>query len=216
MERELPMLFNTDRVRDILDGRKKATRRIIKFPVNTFTDELPKAQHVKVYGDTLYGETVHFYEEPFYSFYIKPPCRTGDILYVREAWHKDVRRYMYRADYDDNEKFYMNGKEVLIKWHPSIHMPKEAARIWLRVTDVSVERLQNMTLEDFLSEGIVLRAAFNNPKNAYLQARDIFKGIWDSTIPKAKLPEYGWDANPWVWVDEFERCEKPVVHDPWF
>lgn len=220
MGRELPMLFNTDMVRAILAGRKKATRRIIKFPVNTFTNELPKAQHVKVYGNTLYGETVHFYEEPFYSFYIKPPCRTGDILYVREIWSYDVGgTYIYKASYTET---FTKNKEInavgnKIKWHPSIHMPKEVARIWLEVTDVRVERLQDMTLDDFLNEGVVLRPeTFNDPENAYWQARDIFKGIWDSTIPKAKLPEYGWDANPWVWVDEFERCEKPVVHDPWF
>lgn len=232
MGRELPILFNPGRVQDILDGRKKATRRIIKFPVNTFTNELPKAQHVKVYGDTLYGETVHFYEEPFYSFYMKPPYRTGDILYVRETWQylyelddneqiiEDTGRYYYAATDKMPFDSYVDSHGVTsfnIPWRPSIHMPKAAARIWLKVTDVRVERLQNMTLDDFLNEGVVLRPeAFNDPENAYWQARDIFKGIWDSTIPKAKLPEYGWDANPWVWVIEFERCEKPVVHDPWF
>ncbi|MBD5509953.1 MAG: hypothetical protein HDR08_01635 [Lachnospiraceae bacterium] len=229
MGRELPILFNPGRVMDILDGRKKATRRIIKFPVNTFTNERPKAQHVKVYGDTLYGETVQFYEEPFYSFYIKPPYRTGDILYVRETWafnsciecawyedescmidkmptiHKDKDSesegcYMYRADYPHPER---------VVWRPSIHMPKAAARIWLKVTDVRVERLQDMTLDDFLNEGVILLPeAFDYPKTEYQQAQEIFKDIWDSTIPKAKLPEYGWDANPWVWVIEFERCEK--------
>lgn len=212
MRRELPILFNTARVQDILDYRKKATRRIIKFPVNRYTHEIPKAAQVWVYENTLYCENVHFHEEPFYSFDIKPPYRTGDILYVREAWHKDERRYMYRADYNDNEKFYRNGKEVRIKWCPSIHMPKAAARIWLKVTDVRVERLQDMTLDDFLNEGVILRPeAFNYPKTDYHQALEIFKDIWDSTIPKAKLPEYGWDANPWVWVVEFYQCEKRMV-----
>lgn len=211
MGRELPILFNPGRVQDILDDRKKATRRIIKLPVNRYTHEIPKAQHVKVYENTLHREMVHFYEEPFYSFYIKPPYRTGDILYVRETWcnaNKDgfLPDYYYFADtricedYDETEWI----------WRPSIHMPKAAARIWLKVTDVRAERLQDMTLDDFLNEGVILRPeVFNDPENAYLQARDIFKGIWDSTIPKAKLPEYGWDANPWVWVIEFERCERP-------
>ncbi|MBD5477831.1 MAG: hypothetical protein HDR14_00850 [Lachnospiraceae bacterium] len=213
MGRELPILFNTDRVQDILDDRKKATRRIIKFPVNKFTNERPKAERVWVYENTLYGEKLHFYERPFYSFYVKLPYRTGDILYVRETWcnaNKDGVEpdYYYFADtricedYDETEWI----------WRPSIHMPKAAARIWLKVTDVRAEQLQDMTLDDFLNEGVVLRPeAFNDPENAYWQARDIFKGIWDSTIPKAKLPEYGWNANPWVWVIEFAPCEKPAA-----
>lgn len=98
----------------------------------------------------------------------------------------------------------------MMKWHPSIHMPKEAARIFLRVTDVQVERLKNMTLDDFLSEGVALRPeAFNDPENAYMQAKSLFVDLWDSTINTQQLTLYRWDANPWVWVIAFERCEKP-------
>jgi hypothetical protein len=106
---------------------------------------------------------------------------------------------MYRADYTDAEKYYKNGKEVAIRWHPSIHMPKEAARIFLRVTNVRVERLQDMTDDDAEAEG-----CFD-----YTSTALGFPDVWDSTIKKSNLDFYGWDANPLVWVIEFERCEKP-------
>lgn len=84
----------------------------------------------------------------------KAPYQRGDILYVRETWCKGLERYIYRADYSDTEKFYRDGKEIEMKWHPSLHMPKDAARIFLRVTNVRVERLQDITVEDALAEGM--------------------------------------------------------------
>ena len=98
-----------------------------------------------------------------------------------------------------------------IPWRPSIHMPKEAARIWLKVTDVRVERLQEITEEQAKAEG----ANWKNGKNVGWEEKikrtaiDRFAKIWDLTIKKSDLPLYGWDANPWVWVITFERCEKP-------
>ena len=237
MGRELPILFNPGRVRDILDGRKNVTRRICKdgndysVPDMQFYDTKKRTYAVHRYADKEHRNSLSLAERTC-------PICPGDILYVRETWafqsciecmnileddscmlgrmstiHEDKDAesegcYIYRADHLHPER---------VVWRPSIHMPKAAARIWLKVTDVRAEQLQDMTLDDLLNEGVVLRPeAFNDPENAYWQARDIFKGIWDSTIPKAKLPEYGWDANPWVWVIEFERCEKPVVYDPWF
>lgn len=92
-----------------------------------------------------------------------------------------------------------------LKWHPSIHMPKEAARIWLKCTDVRVERLQEITEIGATKEGCVydVEYALGNT------AKGHFKKLWDSTIKKSALDTYGWNANPWVWVIEFERCEKP-------
>lgn len=232
MRRQLPILFNTDMVQAILDKRKTATRRICRdgndysVPDMQFYDAEKRTYAVHNYADKEHKESVSIAERTC------PVC-PDDILYVRETWtfknctecayffkyepdpcmidtmptsyeDRDTESkgcYMYRTNYRHPER---------IVWRPSIHMPKAAARIWLHVTGVMVERLQDMTLDDFLSEGVVLRPeAFNDPDNAYWQARDIFRGIWDSTIPKAKLPEYGWDANPWVWVKKFERCEKP-------
>lgn len=192
-----PILFNTEMVRAILDGRKTCTRRIIKAekvdnvlnsPARKSNPDIPDAQFIKCLVDMKY--------EP------------GDILYVRETWYKSPSRYMYRADYSNTERFYKDGKEVSIKWKPSIHMPKEAARIWLRVTDVRVERLQEMTGQDVLKEGLNSHV---HPQASYFDGnqREMFEKLWNSTIKKSDLDRYGWDANPWVWVIEFERCEKP-------
>lgn len=210
MRRVLPILFNTEMVTATLDGRKTATRRLIKFPKNNFTGEVPQADNIKVYKNTLLAKKISFFEEPHYSFDVSPPCHLGDILYVREKWCRNAGtgEYYYAA----------NRKSVAdvpygLKWHPSIHMPKEAARIWLEVTNVGVERLQEMTLDDFLQEGIAVPyEAFNDPDNAYMQAKSLFAGIWDSTISRPKIGIYGWKANPWVWVIEFERCYKEDRH----
>ena len=94
-------------------------------------------------------------------------------------------------------------------------MPKEASRIFLKVTDVKVERLQDMNLDDFISEGIsLLPEAFNDPENAYLQAKNIFSNdIWNATVEKKLIDTYGWNANPWVWAIEFEQCRRPEGWD---
>lgn len=210
MSRVLPILFNTDMVRAILGGRKTVTRRICKDgndyvePDMSFYDANKRTYAVHNYANKEHTEKLSLAER------ICPIC-PGDILYVRETWCNANKEgvepdYYYYADtymcedYDKTEW----------KWRPSIHMPKEATRIWIKVTDVRVERLQDMTLDDFLSEGVVIRhEAFNDPENAYMQARSEFIGIWDSTIKKPDYDFYGWDANPWVWVREFKRCEKP-------
>ena len=98
-------------------------------------------------------------------------------------------------------------------------MPKEAARIWLKVKDVQAERLREVTEEQARAEGAKqsyeqINTIENRPvtylaedgKGYYVLG---FKNIWNSTIKKSDLDRYGWDANPWVWVIEFERCEKP-------
>lgn len=204
MSRELPILFNSEMVRAILDGRKSCTRRIVKpqptneiqCPLGICTDGDKSEIGKFAFSSHEYGGKMIF---------CKPPYQPEDILYVRETWHKDKYRYIYRADYQDTEKFYRNGKEVKIKWKPSIHMPKEAARIWLKVTDVRVERLQEITEIGATKEGCVydVEYALGNTAKGHL------KKLWDSTIKKSALDTYGWNASPWVWVIKFERCEKP-------
>lgn len=205
-----PILFNTEMVRANLDGKKSCTRRIVKpqptneiqCPLGICTDGDKSEIGKFAFSSHEYGGKMIF---------CKPPYQPEDILYVRETWHKDKYRYIYRADYQDTEKFYRNGKEVKIKWKPSIRMPKEAARIWLKVTDVRVERLQEITEDGAKAEG----ANFKNGKNVGFEEKmnrtaiERFAEIWNSTIKKADLDRYGWDASPWVWVIEFERCEKP-------
>ena len=93
-------------------------------------------------------------------------------------------------------------------WRPSIHMPKAAARIRLKVTDVRVERLQDIDGQEVLKEGINSHV---HPKADYfnMNQREAFEELWNFILKKADQDSYGWDANPWVWVIEFERCDKP-------
>ena len=203
-----PILFNTDMVRANLDGWKTCTRRLVKpqpdekhtFPLGFVTDSTERKE-VGCFGFGIdeYGGSIQ---------YAKPPYHTGDILYVRETWcalpvneaghMRGHCVYYYRADGDLRPEGWRG------KWHPCIHMPKEAARIWLRVTDVRVERLQEMWASDASKEGIY----FRKPTTAD-EMLIAFAKLWNSTIKKADLDCFGWDANPYVWVIEFERCEKP-------
>ena len=204
-----PILFNTEMTRAILDGRKSCTRLVIKLPENM--DGVPVGKS----GDS--NNPLGF----MYPGGIKrPPYQPGDILYVRETWHKGLERYIYRADYSDTEKFYRGGKEIEMKWHPSIHMPKEAARIWLKVTDVRVERLHEITENGALREGaqgvrcdhVALgeHGCTDCMNTGWIEPPKLeFMQIWNSTIKKSDLDRYGWDANPYVWIIEFEQCEKP-------
>ena len=127
---------------------------------------------------------------------------------MRETWHKYTKRVgngesCHLAEFYGYKASIANSEDANEPWKPSIHMPKEAARIWLKVTDVRVERLQEMDKTDALKEGIDPRLCIN-----LSHALTKFKKIWDSTIKKSDLDIYGWKANPWVWVIEFERCEK--------
>ena len=138
----------------------------------------------------------------------KQPYRKGDILYVRETWAKDsFGHYVYKTDYEGTTL------SPDWKWQPSIHMPKEAARIWLKVTDIRVERLQDITEEQAKAEGAIDNRGFihssENEHNVIHTAREHFMRIWNSTLKIYNKEQYGWDANPWVWLIEFERCEKP-------
>lgn len=140
-----PILFNTEMVRAILDGRKSCTRRIVKgFIPNDavwgYTAFTPKG-YISCRGTFADG-----YGEKFF----KLPYQPGDILYVRETWSEWTDGYLYKAW---NSPFPQAGQSSVMRWHPSIHMPKEAARIWLKVTDVRVERLQEMKPVDVIKEG---------------------------------------------------------------
>lgn len=190
-----PILFNTEMVRAILDGRKSCTRWLVKFLLG----ENPKWTGYIKDGLMLYNGR----NEPCIR---TQPYQSGDILYVRETWCKGLERYIYRADYSDTENFYQDGKEINMKWQPSLHMPKEAARIFLRVTNVRVERLQEITSEQICKEGVEVEDPYvlNGEEKRYA-----FSNLWNSTIKESDLDRYGWNANPWVWVIEFERCDKP-------
>jgi len=222
-----PILFNTEMVRGILDGRKGATRRIVKgyIPDDAvwgYTAFTPKG-YISCRGTFADG-----YGEKFF----KLPCEPGDILYVRETWqcwraHRyeataDIR---FRAGGDDVRLQFANGNTDSIdrldydtfvhkwfshnrEWKPSLFMPKVAARIWLKVTDVRVERLQEITIDGIRNEGLSSMAVHAGDMEI---AMEEWKNLWNSTIKKPDINHYGWDANPWVWIIEFERCVKPKI-----
>lgn len=185
-----PILFNTPMVRAILDGRKTVTRRLVKEPYYIDDEQASRMSGLAIHKGTNITHGMP-YEDQLFS--------PGDILWVRETWmavkkYGKGQEYYYRADIDQTSGY---EPPDAIKWHPSIHMPKEAARIWLCVTDVRVERLQEITRDEAIAEGC----------NTAIPILEI-KAIWDSTIKPADRDRYGWSANPWVWVIEFERCEK--------
>lgn len=218
MGRVLPILFNTDMVRAILDGRKTVTRRVVRYKYNNTemkmrTDkygtrliEIQKDIEGETHGKNPDGSTWHkllpYIEK-------NPPYKKGDILYVRETYCPNYfdfvaqsgNKHGYKADY---ESAILSSDIPEPKWIPSIHMPKEAARIWLTVTDVRAERLRDMDKMDAVKEGINTRCCVN-----LAHALTKFKKLWDSTIRRSDTGLYGWKSNPWVWVIEFERCEKP-------
>lgn len=189
-----PILFNTEMVRAILDERKTCTRRSVKGNIPNdaiwgYTGFTPKG-YISCRG--VYADG---YGEGFY----KLPYLPGDVLYVLETWDWDpdnevAKSYYYKADGDLRPEGYKG-----MGWSPSIHMPKEAARIWLRVTNVRVERLQDITDNEAEAEGFT----------DYTSTALGFAYTWDHTIKKSDFDRYGWAANPWVWVIQFERCEKP-------
>lgn len=209
-----PILFNTEMVRAVLDGRKICTRRLVKF----LPGENPQWTGYIRDGLMLYNGK----NEPCIR---KAPYQPGDILYVRETWGYLIalnsdKQYVFRAD-EVAESGFKNDSHI---WHPSIHMPKEAARIWLKVTGVRAERLQEITEEQASAEGTNpwdeacyenngWHPTFSDPDSGgEPNIIDGFHKLWDSTIKKNDLGSYGWDANPWVWVIEFERCEKPELN----
>lgn len=204
-----PILFNTEMVRAILDGRKSCTRRLVKF----FSGENPRWTGYIKDGLMLYNGK----NEPCIR---KAPYQPGDTLYVRETWKKAPNGYYYYEDWQRGDI------ADLTKWKPSIHMPKEAARIWLKVTNVRVERLQEITEDQTEEEGFLFTPPclhmtgenycdIDGPCTSEIKYCDMGAGelfgkvLWNSTIKKSDLTRYCWDANPWVWVIEFERCEKP-------
>ena len=183
-----PILFNVDMVRAILEDRKTVTRRVVK------------PQPIVIQGRRIELQTgIDFdwlWNEGAEEEYIKVPYRPGEILYVRETFFEYKGRFYYKADGKHDALDLLIGSSFF-KWRPSIHMPREAARIFLRVTAVRVERLHYITRDEAVREGA-------NPALAV----DDFKRIWDSTVKKSDLARYGWDANPWAWVIEFERVSK--------
>jgi hypothetical protein len=129
----------------------------------------------------------------------EPPFQAGDVLWVRETWTEINGVYIYRADDEIPEGWHLTA------WRPSIFMPKEAARLFLRVVDVRAERLQSMSAWNVVAEGVGQKFAYPNVSGIFKE----FQKVWDATLKPSELNTYGWDADPWVWAVTFRRCEKP-------
>lgn len=169
---EKPILFNTAMVQAILKSKKSSTRRPFKKPFEVH----PNGMITKPQGN----ERLVPYE---------PPYHVGDIIYVRETWLKGDDGLHYRADETPISK---EAREAYgYKWKPSIHMPKVAARLFLKVTDVMAERIQDITEDGANKEG------FDNVLPVFT-AKELFQAEWNSIYKN-------WDENPWVWVIEFEK-----------
>lgn len=178
-KRSRPVLFNTEMVKAILDGRKTVTRRVIKPQPEGMPYPMPMVSSWPHYSGQTGSEAV-----------FRPPFWTGDILWVRETWTTvPGGSYVYKASVECPDAW-------MGTWRPSIHMPKDAARLFLRVTGVRTERLQEIDDKGVLAEGLEIGCYFDD--------------LWNRTIKPADRKTYGWDADPWVWVIEFERCKNDV------
>jgi hypothetical protein len=188
--KERPILMSGPMVRAILEGRKTVTRRVMK-PQPT---ERPMRHRFAI--DMPYQWDIGD-NRSIYCPYGQP----GDRLWVRETWHTwgpPERQFLaYRATQPDADDFV---------WRPSIHMPRWASRLTLEIVGVRVERVQDITEEGAIAEGVerdygVWRDYQLKTLNGVPTARDSFRSLWDSINGAA----YSWDANPWCWVVSFRR-----------
>lgn len=220
-----PMIFNQEMVKAILEGRKTQTRRPVKYSDGRNPAFYNRDNFYKLVNglNNKSGLWAGFYkdsdiftidgEQHIDAIYWKAPCQVGDVLYIRETWKKFKKRvgsgkscgigefYGYKTEEDNpnNPSEFYEGK-----WSPSIHMPKEAARIFLKVTEVRVERVQDISGYGAEAEG--LRIA-NNP--LFYQCTDAFNSIARKEFSELWNSIYNdWDSNPFVWVISFERCER--------
>ena len=207
-------------VRAILAGRKTVTRRIVEQDTKS------------ILSSSCRKENADIPDSQFISKLCLPRYEVNDILYVRETWDvHDLNEgafcmmIKYKADgatelqvkftpsrYDIFRKFYYKDG-----WKPSRFMPKEAARFFLRVTGVRVEQLKKISCEESVKEGAVkkphyVRYGGEKCLAEHARYRKDFADLWNSTIKKQDINRYGWESNPWVWVYEFERCDRP---DEW-
>lgn len=262
-----PILFNTPMVQAILSGTKTTTRRVVrkKYSNTDLTMFTNKYGTRLIERQNDAPEPVEFIGEDgekrtrrslVACIECKPQYQPGDVIYVRETWgicgfddDSMAMSVTYKADdscaeiklsEEKYQKYYDGMSESEPDWHPSIFMPKEAARLFLRVTDVRAERLQDITEDGAKAEGAAFTdfgmytpdwkmstdggKTFNQakerqrngwncgeatgPEMCFPTARGAFAHLWGSTVKKPDLSRYGWEANPWVWVYTFQRCEK--------
>jgi hypothetical protein len=217
MPKEGPILFSGPMVRAILDNHKWKTRRIVKPDLASGFDVGRGYEDSKAGYPFVEDEYGDFYRATDFCPYGKP----SDLLWVRETFgpglgdnHTPALGYVaYRADGEYPARL----KDTHV-WRPSIFMPRWASRITLCITEVRVERLQDISEEDAIAEGItgphdVGYPAFRVPgdsKPRYSSAKSAFTDLWDSINADRG---YGWDVNPWVWAISFERVSPNPISD---
>ena len=187
-----PIIFSTPMVQAILDGRKTMTRRVMKPNAMSFTvtdKNRPNILSIDGVGVFL------------------APYKPGDVLWVRETFFEYKGKYHYKAD-DKHKALDIILGSSFFKWHPSIFMPREAARLYLKVTDLRAERVQDISTSDCERESIASDIdRFNGlmtPHHDWIVGE--FSRLWDTINAKRG---YGWDTNCWVWVVGFERIDRP-------
>jgi len=203
-----PILFNTEMVKAILDGRKTVTRRVVKLP--KWVKEEDKELNTFYFSTNDRGDSGVIDMQGLINYLHLNPYKVGDILYVRETYQPMVSEnnetvgYHYNADglviwIDGKNGMTANHIQEPLNWKPSIHMPKEAARLFLKVTNVRVERLQEIRPSEIIMEGVC------EAYEPYENIKSMFEKLWNSTINKKDLDSYGWEADPYVWVIDFEK-----------
>jgi hypothetical protein len=209
MMNEHPILFSTEMVKAILDGRKTQTRRVIKLADGALadSDNIPAAG----YDGQLAPYVMDFSKTyPRWTQRDCPYGQPGDRLWVRETWSCIGAEQVKPSEIAPGYTVYYATDDIarnwrVNKWRPSIFMPRWASRITLEVTGVRVERVQDIRDEDILDEGMIAHSpngVFSNPESV---SRNQFVVLWDSINAKRG---YSWESNPWVWVVEFKRVSQ--------
>lgn len=198
-------------IRAILDGRKTVTRWSVKDAEKYLTCDCNAPFYRDTENGLFYCEKCNYPLVADGALFLQSHYSPGDILYVQEAWRETgtIRNpYAYKADEGALTLVGERGEilQLKYKWRPSIHMPREAARIFLQVTDVRVERLHEITVKKAQKEGFSsFGIAGSFPWNPAIMS---FQKAWNNTVKPADRAIYGWDANPWCWIIEFERISK--------
>jgi len=222
--RELPILFSAPMVRAILEGRKTVTRRVFAPERMTWPRKGFYETHALRGGELMTTGFGPFHPERWLSYC--PYGQPGDRLWVRETFASciDVDEMGFAPE-SDRCLFYKadptphcvtpghNGPEELGRWRPSIHMPRWASRITLEVTGVRVERLQDITYEQAIAEGITDPATMPEIPAGHGTGETVMEYARRTNWPKSQFRYLwvtingaeSWDTNPWVWVVEFKR-----------
>jgi hypothetical protein len=200
--RDYPILFDTQMVKAILSGEKTQTRRLFKSPLSMAMEPAHEIRKNK-------GKWIAFLKNGQSLKYPVncPYGEAGDLLWVKETWAPAITDIAYKADYD---KSVLSEKPNQGIWHPSIHMPKSAARIWLQITGVEAQRVQSISEEDAKAEGAGVAKIFGFSPVGQCNFRDGFFAKWISI--------YGiesWYENPWVWAVKFNVLPA-VQNKPYF